>query len=152
MVVAVLKNRVSGKYVIVRKQIKLHILPVLWVLVSRTLSEHGGLSNSTRAVGWHVDFCTCACTYIFYHVFLWNLNQLWFSYSFDSGVVGLEINMWYCFRKCELLLFVPLPEFSATSQTLSLRHPTRLPVTHLLHNASGIEVLAPGRQVPGQVA
>ena len=43
--------------------------------------------------------------------------------TFDSGVVGLEINVWYCFWKCEKLVFVPLQKFSATSQTLSLRHP-----------------------------
>ena len=50
---------------------------------------------------------------------LWNFNQLWF----DSGLVGLEINVWYCFWKCEKLVLVPLQKFSATSQTLSLRHP-----------------------------
>ena len=43
--------------------------------------------------------------------------------TFDSGVVGLEIDVWYCFWKCEKLVFVPLQKFSATSQTLSLRHP-----------------------------
>ena len=43
--------------------------------------------------------------------------------TFDYGVVGLEINVWYCFWKCEKLVFVPLQKFSATSQTLSLRHP-----------------------------
>ena len=43
--------------------------------------------------------------------------------TFDSGVVGLEINVWYCFWKCEKLVFVPLQKFSATSQTLSLRNP-----------------------------
>ena len=57
--------------------------------------------------------------------------------TFDSGVVGSAINV----------VSVPLPKFSATSQTLSLRHltclPMPLPVTHLLHNASGIEVLEP---------
>ena len=43
--------------------------------------------------------------------------------TFDSGVVGLEITVWYCFWKCEKLVFVPLQKFSATSQTLSLRNP-----------------------------
>ena len=43
--------------------------------------------------------------------------------TFDSSVVGLEINVWYCFWKCEKLVFVPLQKFSATSQTLLLRHP-----------------------------
>ena len=28
---------------------------------------------------------------------LWNLSQLWLGYSFDSGVVGLEINVCYYF-------------------------------------------------------
>ena len=111
---------------------------MLWVLVSRTLNEPDGLSNSTSAVGWHVDLCTCA----------WYFTMCFVKFEltvvmFDSGVVGLEINVWYCFWKCEKLVFVPLLKFSATSQTLSLRHPTRRPVTHLLHNASGIEVLAP---------
>ena len=50
---------------------------------------------------------------------LWNFNQLWF----DSGLVGLEINVWYCFWKCDKLVLVPLQKFSATTQTLSLRHP-----------------------------
>ena len=43
--------------------------------------------------------------------------------TFDSGVVGLEIDVWYCFWKCEKFVFVPSQKFSATSQTLSLRHP-----------------------------
>ena len=124
----------------------------LWVLVSRTLNENDGLSNSTSTVGWHVDLCTCACTLIFYHV-LWNLNQLWLGYSFGSGVVGLEIKVWYCFWKCEWLLFVPLlNSISATSQTLSLarRHPNRLPVTLVaqrLWSSRTQEGRSPGRSL-----
>ena len=87
--------------------------------MSRTLNEPDGLSNSTSAVGWHVDLCTCA----------WYFTMCFVKFestvvTFDSGVVGLEINAWYCFWKCEKLVFVPLLKFSATSQTLSLRHPT----------------------------
>ena len=36
---------------------------------------------------------------------LWNLSQLWLGYSFDSGVVGLEINVGYWFWKCNCCLF-----------------------------------------------
>ena len=92
---------------------------MLWVLVSRTLNEPDGLSNSTSAVGWRVDLCTCA----------WYFTTCFVKFestvvTFDSGVVGLEINVWYWFWICEKLVFVPLLKFSATSQTLSLRHPT----------------------------
>ena len=88
---------------------------MLWVLVSRTLNEPDVLSNSTIAVGWHVYsaryFTMCFVKFETAVV------------TFDSGVVGLEINVWYCFWKCEKLVFVPLQKFSATNQTLSLRHP-----------------------------
>ena len=92
---------------------------MLWVLVSRTVNEPDDLSNSSSAVGWHVDLCTCA----------WYFTMGFVKFestvvTFDSGVVGLEIHVWCCFWKCEKLVFVPLPKFSATSQTLSLRHPT----------------------------
>ena len=89
------------------------------MLVSRTLNEPDDLSNSTSAVGWHVDLCTCA----------WYFTMCFVKFestlvTFDSGVVGLEINVWYCFLKSEKLVFFPLLKFSATSQTSSLRHPT----------------------------
>ena len=92
---------------------------MLWVLVSRTLNEPDGLSNSTSAVDWHVDLCTCA----------WYFTRCFVKFestvvTFEAGVVGLKINVWYCFWKFEKLVFVPLLKFSATSQTLSLRHPT----------------------------
>ena len=106
--------------------------------MSRTLNEPDGLSNSTSAVGWHVY-----CAWYFTMCFVQFESTV---VTFDSGVVGLEINMWYLFWKCEKLVFVPLQKFIATSQTLSLRHPdSAIPVTHLFHNASGW-------QVPGQVA
>ena len=96
---------------------KLSYIFCVVVLVSRTLNELDDLSNSTIAVGcWFVYLCV-----IFYLVFceIWiNCGYVW------PGVVGLEINVWYCFWKCEKLVFVPLLIFSATSQTVSLRHPT----------------------------
>ena len=111
-----------------------------------------GVTNAEWA-WWFVKLhqrCWLACWFVYLCVHfnilscvLWNLNQLWLGYSFDSGVVRSEINVWYCFWKCEKLLFVPLLKFSATSQTLSTRHTTMLPLTHLLHNASGIEVFTP---------
>ena len=88
---------------------------MLWGLVSRTLNQPDGLSNSTSAVGWHVY-----CAWYFTMCFVKFESTV---VTFDSGVVGLEINVWYCFWKCEKLVFVPLQKFSATSQTLSLRHP-----------------------------
>ena len=88
---------------------------MLWVLVSRTLNEPDGLLNSTSAVGWHVD-----CAWYFTMCFVKFESTV---VIFDSGVVGLEINVWYCFWKCEKLVFAPLLKFSATSHTLSLRHP-----------------------------
>ena len=109
---------------------------MLWVLVPRTLNEPDGLSNSTSAVGWHVY-----CAWYFTMCFVKFESAV---VTFDSGIVALEINVWYCFWKCEKLLFVPLQKFSATSQTYHWGALTQLPVTHLLHNASW--------QVPGQVA
>ena len=88
---------------------------MLWVLVSRTPNEPDGLSNSTSALGWYVY-----CAWYFTMCFVIFESTV---VTFDSGVVGLEINVWYCFSKCEKLVFVPLQKFSATSQTLSLRHP-----------------------------
>ena len=87
--------------------------------MSWTLNKPDGLSNSTSPVGWHVDLCTCAW-YFTIRFMKFELTVV----MFDSGVVGLEINAWYCFWKCEKLVFVPLLKFSATNQTLSLRHPT----------------------------
>ena len=88
---------------------------MLWVLVSRTLNEPDGLSNSTSLVGWHV--------YCAWYFTMWFVKFESTVVTFDSCVVGLETNVRYCFWKCEKLVFVPLQKFSATSQTLSLRHP-----------------------------
>ena len=88
---------------------------MLWGLVSRTLNQPDGLSNSTSAVDWHVY-----CAWYFTMCFVKFESTV---VTFDSGVVGLEITGWYCFWKCEKLVFVPLQKFSATSQTLSLRNP-----------------------------
>ena len=104
-----------------------------------------GVTNAEWA-WWFIKLnqrCWLACLLcvIFYHVFC----EIWISSTFDSGIVGLEINVWYCFWKCEKLVFVPLQKSSATSQTYHWGTLTQLPVTHLLHNASGW-------QVPGQVA
>ena len=92
---------------------------MLWGLVSRTLNQPDGLSNSTSAIGLHVY-----CAWYFTMCFVKFESTV---VTFDSGVVGLEINVWYCFWKCEKLVFVPLQKFSATSQTLSRRHPDSAP-------------------------
>ena len=107
---------------------------MLWVLVSRTLNEHAGLSNSTSAAGMLI--CVLVRT-------LWYLIMCFVK--FESTVVRLFIWLQCCRigDKCVVLflktylLFFPLLKFSATSQTLPMRQPTRLPVAHLLHNASG---------------
>ena len=63
---------------------------------------------------WHVYFA-----WYFSHAFC----EIWIN----CGYVWLWCcrigDVWYCFWKCEKLMFVPLQKFSATSQTLSLRHP-----------------------------
>ena len=94
-------------------------LSYIFCVVGAGVTNADGLSNSTSAVGWHVDLCTCA----------WYFAMCFVKFestvvTFDSGVVELEINVWYCFWKCEKLVVVPLLKFSVTSQTLSLRHPT----------------------------
>ena len=104
---------------------------------SRTLNKPDGLSNSTTAVGWHVY-----CAWYFTMCFVKFESTV---VTFDSGVVGLEINVWHCFWKCEKLVFVPLQKFSAPVRPYHWGTLTQLPMTHLLHNASGW-------QVPGQVA
>ena len=114
-----------------------------------TNAEWASWFVSTSAVGWHVHLCTCA----------WYLTMCFVKFEstvvkFDSGVVGLEINVWYCFRKCEKSVFVPLLKFSATRQTFSLRHPTHAAtsdplVAQCLWNT---KFSRPGWQVPGQVA
>ena len=119
---------------------------MLWVLVSRTPNEPDGLSNSTSAVGWHFDLSTCAWCFTMSFVKFESTVA-----TFDSGVVGLEINVWYCFWKCEKLVFVPLLKFSATSQTLSLRHPTHAASSDPLVAQRLWKFSSPGWQVPGQV-
>ena len=84
-----------------------------------------GVTNAEWA-WWFVKLnqrCWLACWY----TCAWYFTMCFVKFestvvTFDSGVVGLEINVWHCFRKCEKLVFVPLLKFSATSQTLSLRH------------------------------
>ena len=68
---------------------------MLWVLVSRTPSEYDGLSFSMSTLGRYDDMCTY--TVIFCHVFV-EFESILVSFSFDSGVAGLEINVWYCFE------------------------------------------------------
>ena len=128
MVVGVRKNRMINIMLLENKLG--YILCVVGVSVTNV--EWAGVT------WWFVKLhqcCWLACWFVYLCVHfnilpwvLWNLNQLWLGYWFDSGVVGLEI-LWYCFWKCESLLFVPLLKFSAISQTWSMRHPNRLPVT-----------------------